>query len=633
VTHGARAHARQPLATPLFVRRNGRPLFAWHHPAREDVRRGAAVVLCPPLGFEHACVYRTWRVLAEQLASLGFDTFRFDYESTGDSADRPDAPGGPDAWLKSIDRVVDEARERARTSAVALVGVRLGATLALKAAAARGGVDRLVLWSPFRTGRAYLRELRALEHFSRQDYVPEPVAGPDIHAAGYTTTAATAAALETWDLHTLSTRPAKDVLLADRDDLPHDRALAACLERLGSRVTEMRLPGLGGMLVQPALCVVPQSAVDSIASWLCDWTVPALTVPAVTASSELTRARDAAISFGPGYSERALHFGADDGIFGILTVPDRVDAGAPAILLLNTGAEHHIGPNRMYVSLAREWAAKGHVVLRYDLRGIGDSPPPPGAEPNIVVPAHALDDMRAAIALVRTWAPGARIAAAGLSSGGWLAFLAAREGLALDAVVAINPPLYLRDGPAGLERLGERNDITRYQQSLRDPAKWVKAVRGGAAYFTFVRLTLVSICRRIVDGCNAVLRRRDGLERDLDRIAARGISALLVFSHGDAGLHYFGLHAKGRGRYRRSGRINHVVVDDAGHTFRPPAAQKALREILMTFTDGLRRAAGNEEVAPAAAASNTISTFRNVTGSTLIRDRSTSRPETAHIPG
>ena len=595
MSRGARSDARQPLPAPLFVRRNGRPLFAWHHPAREDVRRGAAVVLCPPLGFEHACVYRTWRVLAEQLSSLGFDAFRFDYESTGDSADGPDAPGGPDAWLKSIDRVVDEARERARTGAVALVGVRLGATLALKAAAARGGVDRLVLWSPFRTGRAYLRELRALEHFSRQDYVPEPVAAPDIHAAGYTTTATAADALETWDLHTLSTRPAQDVLLADRDDHPQDRALAACLTRLGARVTEVRLPGLGGMLMQPALSVVPQSALESIASWLCEWAIP----PAIS-PLDPTREHSSAISFGAGYSERALHFGPADGIFGVLTMPDRVDAGAPAILLLNTGAEHHIGPNRMYVSLAREWAARGRVVLRYDLRGIGDSPPPPGAEPNIVVPAHALDDMRAAIALVRTWAPAVRIVAAGLSSGGWLSFLGAREGLSLDAVVAINPPLYLRDGPAGLERLGERNDITRYQRSLRDPSKWVKAVRGRAAYFTFVRLTLLSICRRIVDGCNAVLGRRDGLERDLDRIAARGISALLVFSHGDAGLHYFGLHAKGRDRYLRSGRIDHIVVNDAGHTFRPPIAQKALREILMTFTDGLGRAAEDGEVVPRA---------------------------------
>ena len=47
-----------------------------------------------------------------------------------------------------------------------------------------------------------------------------------------------------------------------------------------------------------------------------------------------------------------------------------------------------MGPHRLYVPLARDWAARGHHVLRYDLGGIGDSAPPPGAADNIAYPAH-----------------------------------------------------------------------------------------------------------------------------------------------------------------------------------------------------------------------------------------------------
>ena len=89
------------------------------------------------------------------------------------------------AWIRNIGRVATEARELAGASDVALVGLRIGATLALHAAAALGGVNRLVLWSPFRSGRAYVRELKAFSRLSRKDYVTQTDQGPDILAAGY----------------------------------------------------------------------------------------------------------------------------------------------------------------------------------------------------------------------------------------------------------------------------------------------------------------------------------------------------------------------------------------------------------------------------------------------------------------
>ena len=141
-----------------------------------------------------------------------------------------------------------------------------------------------------------------------------------------------------------------------------------------------------------------------------------------------------------------MRFGAAGRLFGILTMPDGTSGGAPAVILLNTGFEYRVGPHRLYVPLARELAAQGHVVFRYDLGGIGDSAPPPGAKENVPYPAHALDDLRQAIACIRKEAPGRRLIVAGLCSGGWHAFSAAREGLPVDGIVAVNAPLYLRDG-------------------------------------------------------------------------------------------------------------------------------------------------------------------------------------------
>jgi dienelactone hydrolase len=352
---------------------------------------------------------------------------------------------------------------------------------------------------------------------------------------------------------------------------------------LGSRVTRLRLKGMVEMLAQPALSKVPEEALHAITDWLGSWRPPGAWP---VAHPEGARARSSGVAHGAGHDERPVRFGPGDRLFGILTVPASGAAAAPAIILLNTGCEYHVGPNRLYVPLAREWATRGHLVLRYDLGGIGDSAPPPGGEENEGLPAHALDDVREAIALVRKEAPGRRIIMVGLCSGAWHAFLAARERLPVDAIVSVNPPLDRRNCSAGDARLAEYDELRRYQQSLREPAKWAKALRGRAAYATFVRLAAAHVSREIAARIGSLLGRQplEGLARDLEDIADRGITSLFVFSRGDGSLDYFQLYASPALRRRKTRkRTRRVVVDGAGHTFRPPAAQRALRELLNDF--------------------------------------------------
>ena len=579
----AGATATAMVSRPCFLGSTGRYLFAWHHVAREDVRRGAAVVLCPPLGFEYVCVYRSWRILAQELAALGFDVLRFDYDGTGDSAGDPEESGRLDAWLLSIERAIAEAQSIAGTGHVALVGLRLGATLAIEAAAARGGVSRLVLWSPFRSGRAYVREIDAFARLCPEPGVPPPGDEDDIQSAGHVVTRETADALERLDLDAVLRSPAPEVLLVDRDDRPGDSLLGARLELLGSHVTRCRPEGTAAALVQPALSKVPRPVLDEITGWLRDW-CPLESSPV---QRDASASGVSAVACGAGYHERAIHFGPDGRLFGILTEPVRQNHEAPAIILFTTGSEYHIGPNRLHVSLARRWAADGHVVLRYDLGGIGDSFAPPGVGDNVAYPAHALDDARAAIALVRGEAGATRrVMVLGLCSGGWLAFRAALLGLPVDSIVAINPPLYLRDGSAGMQCATDDSEFERYRRLLFDRSRWTKVFRGRAAYATFLRLGWGFFSRQFLARVNTISGGRliDGFGRELDAISARGITCLFVFSRGDRGLSYFRLYggAGRRGERRRCG-IDHVVVDGAGHTFRPLAAQRELCARLIDF--------------------------------------------------
>ncbi len=74
-----------------------------------------------------------------------------------------------------------------------------------------------------------------------------------------------------------------------------------------------------------------------------------------------------------GFDESVVRFGSDGQLVGILTRPEQPAAAAPAVVILNAGVLHRVGPHRLHVVLARELAAAGVSCLRLDLGGIGDS--------------------------------------------------------------------------------------------------------------------------------------------------------------------------------------------------------------------------------------------------------------------
>ena len=111
--------------------------------------------------------------------------------------------------------------------------------------------------------------------------------------------------------------------------------------------------------------------------------------------------------------ERALQFGPDRRLIGILSLPERVDRTRPAILVPNTGVEHRVGPNRLHVKLCRAFAERGFVALRLDLSGMGDSGlPADGGR------GDPRDDLECAMERLERMNLATRFAVVGLCSGG-----------------------------------------------------------------------------------------------------------------------------------------------------------------------------------------------------------------------
>ena len=84
---------------------------------------------------------------------------------------------------------------------------------------------------------------------------------------------------------------------------------------------------------------IPDDALDVIIRWVGD----GRSQDRKSADIEKTAISNSRVAHGSGYQERAVRFGPDDRLFGILSVPSGVDVGAPAIIFLNTGAEYRGG--------------------------------------------------------------------------------------------------------------------------------------------------------------------------------------------------------------------------------------------------------------------------------------------------
>jgi dienelactone hydrolase len=72
--------------------------------------------------------------------------------------------------------------------------------------------------------------------------------------------------------------------------------------------------------------------------------------------------------------ENVVLLGANQTLVAVITEPQQTsNRDLPAVVLFNAGLTHRVGPNRIYVKLARHLTAMGMVVVRFDLSGIGDS--------------------------------------------------------------------------------------------------------------------------------------------------------------------------------------------------------------------------------------------------------------------
>lgn len=476
---GERPAATEPVPVALG------DAFGWYSPG--PGRRG--VLLCGTFGFEQWCAYRSWRELAAMVAGTGCPTLRFDYPGQGDSRD----PAGPEipAALDAIRAGIAFLREQGAEE-IAVVGLRLGATLA---ALAGEEIDRLVMLSPFPTGKAYRREMAMQARLIdvMPDRTPMPQEPDSLMIGSFLLGPRTLADLAKIDLASAQRAPAPRILMLG----PKVDALAERYRGLGSQVETGPFPDLTQLVSDPLFSRTP----DQTFALVRDFAVaeaPAAITPIVTPSSASPwppcRLEDEA------WREEVSRFGP--GLVGILCRPAAAWSG-DTVLVVNSGRNPRAGHGRQTTRLARRLAASGIASFRFDLRGIGDSPNRPDGS----LPLYAADSVADVTAAIDHLAasghtPGVVL---GNCSGAYQAFQALVRDARLRAAVLVN--LYCFDLKPGTDVETMVRDTFRHSQSYTERARqgrfWRRILTGD--------LSLMKIARALL---------RDGAAR-LDRATAR----------------------------------------------------------------------------------------------------------------
>jgi alpha/beta superfamily hydrolase len=445
--------------TPVWFGPPEQPLLGWLTTPKEASARGG-VLLAPPVGREWRAARFAFRELAAMLSELGFVTLRFDYHGVGDSSGSVDDPGLDRLWVDNVAAAASLLRSCGLTS-ISAVGMRLGATIASVAAVeCHLDLSTMVLWDPCESGRAYLRELQALETLRQENH---PIAGSKwIETAEFTFAADRAQELRRLSLAELAPGTlAKRVLVITRTDRSVSEQFR---DRLEGEDTEWRVSEEQAALinVEPLFARMPERTMREIRGWLDDSPATAhrYDVPETPGSAVLQRTdNELAVR------ERCVEIGPNR-LFGIVAEPIG-EARGPLVVLVSASNEDHTGPSRLWVDLSRRWAAWGLRCVRFDLSGLGDSPLVRGRNVERIYEGQWLDDV---VSVARTLAPEAPSNAVyvGLCSG---VLLSVEAALAMGArgISAINPP----DGMAYLRRVTHlRRSSQRSLRVLGDRLNW-----------------------------------------------------------------------------------------------------------------------------------------------------------------
>lgn len=571
------------IRIPGYFGTEDRKLFGWFHAQNGRTESNTCVVLCQPLSLDYMSAYRSMRYLADELANQGIPVLRFDYFGTGDSGGYTEDDQTVDYCLWSIDQAVKHAKETTHCENIVLVGFRFGATMAA-IYSSQNQVEGLVCWAPIESGKRYLREIKALK-LSAED-TSQPNDDGLLEAAGMVYWEKTQDKIRAIKLDSLAPQ-ANQIMIIPRDDLPvNEKLKTAWLQNSNAQIEQLELPGSEGMLFLAEDTVVPHESFRKLTEWL-------LCKSSQSSSEQSIEPVQEAILKVFDYDEHkdsereqlvkeSLHFYDDNGqYFGVLSEPKNQPSGKKnkCVILVNSGAIHRVGSNRVHVLMARYYSTLDYSTFRLDIPGLGDSYTDDLSIENKEHIKGSEEFVTMALNYLSKSCGFSNFIIGGLSSGAFYAYNAALriDGFNIDDVLLLNPEQFY----VGNEH-DSNNDLARqqsgwmyYRSQLANPKKWLKLISGKVNFryiFSILASKVKNIFLRLLGNLKSDSldeeKISEELSSDLYFIANKGRKLTFVLSQNDPANSILStLASKSIKDLMSKDKIHKLMIPEADHTF------------------------------------------------------------------
>jgi alpha/beta superfamily hydrolase len=290
-------------------------------------------------------------------------------------------------------------------------------------------------------------------------------------------------------------------------------------------------------------------------------------------------------------SEEIITFGKTRMLVGILHKPEgpAPRADLPAVLLLNAGLLHRVGPNRLYVKIARQLERSGFHVLRFDVWGIGDSQDHAGETKGTFV-----DDTLEAFEVLKQRLGATRFMLMGICMGAQIALEVASRDPRVESLVLMEG-IYVKSARYHLSR-------------ILSPRKWKRILTGESQMVK--RLSKKLLLKH--SGNNSDNRqpateskgshtsngnvtlfldenRDKNMKEKLGALLERGTKIILIFRDGNEIAYNYRLRKEGDEIFAVGlpRGLDVVFVRFADHTFTPILSQDLLLKAMMRWIEAL----------------------------------------------
>ncbi len=273
-------------------------------------------------------------------------------------------------------------------------------------------------------------------------------------------------------------------------------------------------------------------------------------------------------------------------MLGVLSLP--AVPTSTAVIVVVGGPQYRAGSHRQFVQLARALAAEGVAVLRFDVRGMGDS----GGDMRQFEQLD--DDIHAAVGALRARLPEVRhLVLWGLCDGAAAAllYLQSHPNADVQGICLVNP--WVRS-----ELSQARTQIKHYYlQRLLAPAFWRKFLCGGVGWLALAGLVggLRKAAGAVRPAASLVATQGSFQDRMAAGLGAFSGEVLLLLSGRDFTAREFDEYTGSHPRWQtalRQARVTRHTVADADHTFSVVAHRRAAELATLAWlraVSGVRR--------------------------------------------